>query len=299
MMAARAVLEALPSERDVAGGRAVVAASDARTCLDLLKWALPRLGLAWPGYRRVHRQVCKRLARRMAALHVPDAAAYHAHLEAHAEEWPVFEAFFRIPISRFYRDRTVFDSLAADVMPVLAADALRCGRPRLLAWSAGCAAGEEPYSLNLMWKFALAARYPGLGFAVVATDADGPLLARARAAVYRASSLKELPSRWIEEAFERANALCRLKPAFQEGVAFHIDDLRASTLRGPFDLVLCRNLAFTYFDSDGQRAAEGRLFDALRPGGALVVGRHERLPGSTAFAPWSGANAIYRRPPAS
>jgi chemotaxis protein methyltransferase CheR len=257
---------------------------------------LPRLGLAWPGYRRVHRQVSKRIAHRIAALHLADVAAYRTYLDAHEEEWTQVEAFCRIPISRFYRDRAVFDRIAKDVLPSLAEENAHFGRPHLLAWSAGCAAGEEPYSLNLMWKLDLAARYPGLAFSVVATDVDEFLLSRARAATYRASSLKELPAGWIETAFERAGAIYRLKPEFQDSIEFRAEDLRSGIPRGPFDLVLCRNLAFTYFDPPNQRATALRLFDALRPGGALVVGRREKLPEPTGFVLWGGAHGIYRRP---
>jgi hypothetical protein len=53
-------------------------------CVALLQWALPRMGMRWPGFRKVRRQVCKRIARRIADLGLPDLAAYRAHLEARA-----------------------------------------------------------------------------------------------------------------------------------------------------------------------------------------------------------------------
>src|SRR5215218_3377296 len=74
-------------------------------CVAFLQWALPRLGLRWAGYRKVRRQVCRRVARRIAALGLPDHAAYRAHLEAHAEEWDVLRALTPVTISRFGRDR--------------------------------------------------------------------------------------------------------------------------------------------------------------------------------------------------
>ena len=88
-----------------------------RNTLQFLQWALPKLGLAWPGYRRVHHQVCKRIGRRLAELHLADAAQYRAYVEGHPEEWPVLDAFCRISISRFYRDKAVFDYLGAAVLP--------------------------------------------------------------------------------------------------------------------------------------------------------------------------------------
>jgi chemotaxis methyl-accepting protein methylase len=62
-----------------------------------------------------------------------------------------------------------------------------------------------------------------------------------------------------------------------------------------FDLILCRNVAFTYFDTERQRAVLTRLRSAVRPGGALVLGLHEQLPEASGFAPWPGARAVFRR----
>lgn len=73
-------------------------------CVALLRWALPRLGLRWPGFRRVRRQVCKRIARRIKELGLADVAAYRERLECAPEEWPEFDSLCRITISRFYRD---------------------------------------------------------------------------------------------------------------------------------------------------------------------------------------------------
>lgn len=263
-------------------------------CKEFLRWALPRLGLAWPGFRRVHRQVCRRTASRLAELRLPDFAAYRRHLEETPAEWEVLEGFCRIPISRFWRDAAMFEGLRDEVLPALA-DAAECaGRSALAAWSAGCASGEEPYSLRLLWSFHLAARFPGLSLRILATDADPALLARAARACYRASSLAELPPEWRERAFAREGALLCLKPPDRSEVEFRRQDLRAEAPAGPFDLVLCRNLAFTYFDDGGQRRALARLADALQPGGALVIGRKERLPEGAPFEPWPDAPCAYR-----
>ncbi len=89
--------------------------------------------------------VCKRVARRIRALGLADVAAYCAVLEADTSEWRRLDAMCRIPISRFWRDRDVFDSLARDVFPLLAAAAVERGDALVRVWSAGCASGEEPY----------------------------------------------------------------------------------------------------------------------------------------------------------
>jgi chemotaxis protein methyltransferase CheR len=259
-----------------------------------LQWALPRLGLAWSGFRRVRRQVSRRVGRRAAELGLPGLAAYRAYLEAHPEEWTRLDGFCRIPISRFWRDAPVFEALADEVLPALAQDAH--GRGQVRAWSAGCASGEEPYSLSLLWAFRLSPDFPALRFEVVATDADAALLARAQAACYRSGSLKELPKAWRETAFAVQDGLRCLKPEYKAGVEFVLQDVRRATAAGPFDLVLCRNLAFTYFDAEGQREALRRLLAALRDGGALVIGGKERLPeGAFPVASWRPELRIYRK----
>ena len=73
-------------------------------------------------------------------------------------------------------------------------------------------------------------------------------------------------------------------------------DLRDPPPPGPFDLVLCRNGAFTYFAPAAQRAVLERVGGAVRPGGALVIGLHEALPDPPApYEPWRGARAVFRR----
>jgi chemotaxis protein methyltransferase CheR len=87
--------------------------------VEFLQWALPRLGLRWPGFRKVRRQVIRRIARRIEALQLGDLDHYRRYLEAHAEEWPRLDGCCRITISRFYRDRQVFDALAQAGLPEL------------------------------------------------------------------------------------------------------------------------------------------------------------------------------------
>jgi chemotaxis protein methyltransferase CheR len=264
-------------------------------CIALLQWALPRLGLRWAGYRKVRGRVCKRVARRMRELDLPDAAAYRARLDSDPAEWRALAALCPIPISRFCRDREVFEGLGAEVLPALARAALARGAPRLECWSAGCASGEEPYSLALQWQLRLAAQFPRLAFRVLGTDIDARLLERARAACYGAGSLEALPPGWREQAFERRGRLYCLREPFRRSVQLAEQDLLAQLPDGEFDLVLCRNLAFTYFDEAGARRALERIASRLRPGGALVIGMHERLPAPAAgFAPWPGCRAVCR-----
>src|SRR5439155_11021510 len=80
-------------------------------CTAFLQWALPRLDMHWPGFRKVRHQVCKRVRHRIAALGLSGFAAYREHLERDAQEWQVLDQFCHITISRFFRDRGAFDCL--------------------------------------------------------------------------------------------------------------------------------------------------------------------------------------------
>lgn len=271
-----------PALRSLTEGAAIFMAgfdhAQAWSCQELLQWALPRLGLAWPGFRRVHRQVCKRIGRRLAELHFADPAAYRSYLEANPAEWNVLDSYCRISISRFWRDRQVFDRLRDETVPVLAESVSREGRRELRAWSAGCASGEEPYSLMLLWRLGLARHYPGLSLTIIATDVDARLLDRARSGRYPGGCMRELSQDWRERGFERREREFVIRGELRQGIEFIEHDVRDEPPPGRFDLILCRNLAFTYFDNAGRRAALSRFVAALRPGGVLVIGRKETLP---------------------
>ncbi|WP_257451428.1 CheR family methyltransferase [Archangium lipolyticum] len=270
-------------------------------CLELLRWAAPRLGLRYEGFRRVRGQVCKRVGRRMKALGVPGLAAYLERLEGDAAERAVLDALCRVTISRFYRDQGVFDALREPLLPeVLEAERAR-GGSLLRVWSAGCASGEEPYTVAVLFRLGLWPRFPDFRLELVATDADASLLERARQGCYRRATLRELPSGWVDRAFTPREELLCLRPEYREGLDFRLEDLRQRMPEGPFHLVLCRNVAFTYFAPPVQREVLARLLERLEPGGLLAIGAHESLPeGATGLARAAGALPLFRReaPPA-
>jgi chemotaxis protein methyltransferase CheR len=260
-----------------------------RECVLFLQWALPRMRMRWAGFRRVRRQVCRRVGRRISALGLDGLESYERRLERDPEEWRVLDGLCRITISRFYRDRSLFDVLAERVLPAAAALASERGEEAVRCWSAGCASGEEPYTLALI---ASASRIP---VEILGTDADESMLDRAREGLYRASSLKDLPGRWREGAFTPAGRLHRLRDEYRGGVRFRFGDIRSEAPAGTFHLVLCRNLAFTYFEESLQREVLERLEDRIVPGGFLVIGSHERIPeGAGNLEPWEGVASLFR-----
>lgn len=131
-----------------------------KACIQFLQWALPKMQLRWSGFRRVRMQVCKRIGRRIAELGLANAAAYRDYLHDHAAEWQVLISLCRVTISRFYRDQAVFHFLGEIVMPQLCESLHQQGEKELRCWSAGCARGEEAYSLVLLWQLSFQERYP-------------------------------------------------------------------------------------------------------------------------------------------
>jgi len=266
-----------------------------KDCIGLLQWALPRLQMRWAGFRKVRKQVCKRIARRLRRLDLPGPRAYRQYLLEHPDEWAELDRCCRITLSRFYRDRAVFDFLGANVLPALARRASQRADRQLVVWSAGCAGGEEAYTLRLIWEHGLASRWPALALRILASDLDSVNLERARRACYPASSLKDLPARWRDAAFRRVNADFCLRPGYRTGVEFCCQDLRRAMPERRFDLILCRNLVFTYFVLELQQRMLKNLVRCLRPGGVLVIGAHESLPGALdGLTVWPGAGAIFR-----
>lgn len=301
-------------------------------CTPFLRWALPRIGMRWAGFRKVRGQVCKRIGRRIRELGFGGFDAYRRYLEEHPEEWAVLDGLCRVTITRFHRDRGVFELLRRAVLPALAEregeaggdlEAIRnmedssCEPVLLRVWSAGCASGEEPYTLALAEQLDPALASRGIRLHITATDADPHLLARARRGRYPMGALRDLPAGWVEEAFtpvlrpasdSTAHVVAgadaaptedatptgdpemELDPAIRDQVVFREQDLRREMPDGPFHLILCRNLAFTYFDEAQRRETLARLKARLVPGGVLVLGAHETLPGEEAgSAPALGA----------
>ncbi len=252
--------------------------------------------MRWPGYRKVRRQVCKRVARRLHKLGLADTLAYRAYLDAHPDEWRELDELCHIPISRFYRDHAVFNYLGQKVLPDLADAAAARSSDRIRVWCAGCGAGEEPYTLAILWRLSLQRRFPELKLQILATDVDHAQLDRAIVACYPRGSLKELPDEWIEAAFEQRSGRYCLRPDFRAGVEFQQQDIRSQRPQGTFDLVLCRNIVFTYFEEELQLEVARYLLHFLVPGGILVLGIHEVLPPGTAgFLSLEPRLCIYQR----
>lgn len=178
--------------------------------------------------------------------------------------------------TNFFRQRPWFARLEEVVLAPLIADRMRTGCRRLRIWSAGCATGEEPYSLALVLRRLL----QGLGewdVRIVGTDVSSAFLAAARRAVYRPWALREVDPELRARAFHSVDRGCfELAPAMRANVSFAVHNLAADVplppalALGDVDLAVCRNVLM-YLEPEQQRAVARRLARTLAPGGWLAV----------------------------
>ena len=240
-------------------------------CIALLQWALPQLGLQWSGFRKVQRQVCKRLKRRITELQLDNFAAYRARLAVDAAEWMLSHHDFTI-LPR----QGALRNIAPTVLPEIAVRAKREQRDARI-WSAGCASGEEPYSLKILCDLEIADLFPQVSVSIIATDIDNTMLARAREGCFKATSLHDLPPHLVGQAFDHVGSLFCIRPRHRKAIDFRYQDLRLETPTAVFDLILCRYVAFTYFVPPLQNRILTQILDRLSPDGYVVVGAHERI----------------------
>jgi chemotaxis protein methyltransferase CheR len=268
---------------------------DNRDCTAFLQWALPQRDLRWPGFRKVRHQVYKRLKRRIRELGLDDLGAYRRRLDVDPAEWRAFDECCHITISRFFRDQGVFEVLRERVLPDIATRVVHEKRAARI-WSAGCASGEEPYTLKIILDREVACSVSGAPASIVATDIDETVLARACRGCFEPTSLRELAPHLLSEAFDRVGAFYCIKPQHRAGVEFLHQDLRSEAPAVLFDVILCRYVAFTYFAEPLQHQVLARIMDRLTPHGYLVIGTHEKLPSvEPALQSLVGAPQIFKR----
>jgi chemotaxis protein methyltransferase CheR len=200
----------------------------------------------------------------------------------------------------FFRQREHFDILRDTVFPDLLQRNQASRRIRI--WSAGCATGAEPYSINMLLELELAQRIGDWDVSILATDINSEFLARAREARFGDWAFRETPESVKLRCFERQGKSWLLRPEFRRRVTFQHHNLAGDhPLPGlpaePFDVVMCRNVMI-YFAPDLIRSTVGRFYQKLAAGGWLLVGHAE--PNADMFAQFDRVSAgnvtVYRRP---
>lgn len=252
-------------------------------------------GLRWEGYRRKWRTAWPAVRAAVEESGGGSAAALADLLRRDPALRGALRPRLAITVSRFFRGLRSFETLLSALLPAVPE------RGEVRAWCAGCACGEEPYTLAIVWAERLLPERPGLTLRVIGTDVREDCLERARRAEYRASALKNVPAALRGRYFEPCPAGFRLRAI--PGVV--VDFERADLLEDPpprgCRIALCRNLAYTYFGPEGREIAGRALSDALLPGGFLLIGERESLPrgGAALFEPVQDDRTVYRRAPDS
>jgi chemotaxis protein methyltransferase CheR len=260
---------------------------------DFLKRACPELGLNWSKYRR--RSARRRVESRMREIGMDGFSSYLELIKEDPAEAAMLPDLMRVTVSRFFRERKLWDELAENALPNLL-DQKQPG-DTVRVWSAGCCGGEEPYTFAIVWLDRLQPGYPGLELEVLATDIDEASLKRAIGGRYTQGSLREVPAATLERWFSFEKGLWNLDERVKRLIRFERSNLLTDPPPRGMDIVLCRYLAFTYYRGERLLSAAMRLHEALRPGGLLMIGRKELLapPVLEFFRPLEGLPGFCRR----
>ena len=236
---------------------------------------------SWQGYKKVRKGVKKRIARHMQELDCQNIDGYMEKLENDQAIRLTCAHLLTVPISRFFRDRKCWEILRDNILPGF------MEKEELIIWSAGCAGGEEVYTIKIIWEI-LSKKYPHLPFLnLVATDLNPENLDRSRAGVYKPSSLKEVGQDFKDRFFHKgpSKKSVAVIPKLKNGIIWKVHDLlKGQPPKNEFDIIFLRNNILTYSLGDLKQAGFLNAVSALSETGILVIGSKERLPeGVTGF----------------
>lgn len=240
-------------------------------------WIAERCGLYFgPDSRFV---LERRLARRTRQLDLGGFADYYYHLRSQSgDEGEVAVLIDELTTNEtfFLRERRQLDTLVAEILPEWLERRRRSGGP-VTVWCAGCASGEEPYSVVMLAREA--GFEPSRDFRVYASDISGRVLQRARNGVYRTSAFRETEPSLRCKYFVEKEEGWRISDDIKRHVVFTranlVDPSRAFML-GTMDVILCRNVIM-YFEPPTRRRVVAAFAERLPPGGYLLLGHAESL----------------------
>ncbi|WP_448627198.1 CheR family methyltransferase [Geodermatophilus sp. URMC 64] len=236
----------------------------------LLHYLREARGFDFTGYKRP--SLVRRVRRRMSEVGVASFADYQDYLEVHPDEFtPLFNTIL-INVTSFFRDRSSWDHLRDHLLPQVLANA----GPVIRVWSAGCASGQEAYSLAILLADALGPDEFRKHVKIYATDVDEDALAQARQAVFTERQLGGLTAEQIERYFTPENGRWGFRKDLRRAVIFGRNDLVQDAPISHVDLLLCRN-TLMYFTAETQGRILARLHYALNAGGLLFLGKAEML----------------------
>ncbi len=250
-------------------------------------------GLDFRSYKKP--TIVRRLKRRMAATRLMNLEEYTAYVREHPEEYRHLINAFLIKVTEFFRDPELYGYLREKILPELVEEARGEGR-ELRIWSAGCATGEEAYSLAILVHEVLGTDAGQWDTRIFATDVDEDAVNFARQGIYPASALSGLTAEQVERYFDKQDGgQYGVKKPVRAMIVFGEHDLAQ---RSPFpriDLVVSRNVLI-YFANELQKRALQLFAYSLRDGGYLVLGKAETVsPLGEFFEPEHRQHKVYRR----
>jgi len=238
----------------------------------LLVYLKEARGFDFTGYKRS--SLMRRVNRRMAQAEVENYADYLDHLQVHQDEFTALFNTILINVTGFFRDREAWDYLRAEVLPQMLSQKDPSAPVRV--WSAGCASGEEAYTLAVVLAEALGIDEFRQRVKIYATDVDEDGLTHARHAIYTERDMANVPPDLIHKYFESEGPRFTFRKDLRRSVIFGRNDLIQDAPISRNDLLVCRNVLM-YFNAETQARILSRFHFALADRGVLFLGKAEML----------------------
>ena len=263
------------------------------TLEDLLIFIRDARGFDFTGYKRS--SLARRIRKRMHEVGAADYVDYRDLLESSAEEFEYLFNTILINVTGFFRDAETWTHLQREVMPELLAE--NDGPREIRVWSAGCATGQEAYSLAIAFTEALGVDEAAKRVKIYGTDVDDEALRDARVGVYASKNLDSMPPELRDKYFEQTGSQFAFRPDLRRRVIFGRHDITRDAPISRLDLLVCRN-TLMYFNVETQAQVIDRFHFALREGGHLFLGKAEMLLGDgERFDVVSMRQRMFRRRP--
>ena len=249
-------------------------------------------GFDFTGYKRT--SLARRVRRRMSQVGIDGYSEYIDHLQVNSEEFSALFNTILINVTSFFRDPEAWEHLRTDLVPALLAE--RSPDDQVRIWSAGCASGEEAYTLAMVFAEAIGPDRFRQRVKIYATDVDEDALDQARQATYPESRASRTCRRkWSHTYFERHGDQYIFRKDLRRSVIFGRNDLVQDAPISRIDLLVCRN-TLMYFNAETQTKILGRLHFALAPRGVLFLGKAEMLLSHTRiFDPVDLKRRVFRK----
>jgi len=214
----------------------------------------------------------RRIGVRMKILNMTSSSQYAELLNSDLDEVGTLYDSLSINVTKFYRDKKVWQVFGNKIIPDLLKDSKISEKSRI--WSCGCASGEEPYSLAIMFSEAL--DNPKNKIKIQATDINSYALQKARKGIYTADNLKNLDALLITKYFKKIDSTkYQVINEIKDLVSFNLADITTFPI-SYLDVIFCRNLLI-YYGKEAQDLIFKKFYTVLKPNSYLVLGMDETL----------------------